>query len=63
MNSRLIKSYETPKFKIELLEMNYSYVIKYENNSFHGVNYSEQIKDFKIASELFNMKLDELEGN
>lgn len=63
MDSKLIKSYENPRYKVELLEMNHSYTIKYENNKIHGVNYSEAIKDFKMASALFDMKLEELDGN
>lgn len=59
----LIKAIILPKLSIELLEVNNSeYVIKYSNSINVGVNYSETIKDYKIASELFDMKFDELEG-
>ena len=59
----LIKALCTKRYKIELFQTpNDAYVIKYENNSYHGVNYSEIINDYKIASELFDMKTDELEG-
>lgn len=61
--SKLIKSLATKRYTIQLHRINDSYVITYENNKYHGINYSEQIKDYKIASELFDMKADELEGN
>ncbi len=61
--TRLIKSISTSRYNVELLETNHEYVIKYDNNAYTGVNYSELIKDYKIASELFDMKVDELEGN
>lgn len=63
MNDQLIKSINTNRYNIELFQTNNDkYIIKYENNKFHGVNYSELINDYKIASYLFDLKIEELEG-
>lgn len=62
-DSKLIKAFSNKRFRIELYQTpEDQYVIKYDTNSYHGVNYSEMIKDYKIASQLFDMKLDELDG-
>jgi hypothetical protein len=60
---KLIKSLENPRFKIQLFETNDKYVITYENNQHHGINYSEAIQDYKMAAYLFDLKVAELEGN
>jgi hypothetical protein len=60
---KTIKAYNTKRFKVELYETTgNSYIIKYEN-TYSEAQYSEVLNDYNMASYLFDLKIDELEGN
>lgn len=61
-NDKLIKQIDNFRFQISLLQREDRYVVKYESKT-HGIpSESEVVKDFKIANFLFEVKLNELEG-
>lgn len=62
--SEKIKAFNNKRFSVELLQAsNNVYTIKYENKRLGEPQYSENIYDFNTASFLFDLKIEELEGN
>lgn len=63
MNDTLIKAIITNRYSVELFETPCNlYGIKYTNFSTERNEYSELTLDYKMASYLFDLKVDELEG-
>lgn len=61
---KLVKSLTTKNFRVELLETDTGgYIVAYESKRFGDRQYSETVKDYKLASFLFDLKANELEGN
>lgn len=64
MNGKTIKSIDTFRYKVDLIEtINDTYIIKHESKVYGLPSKSEEIHNFKTASFLFDVKVDELEGN
>lgn len=62
MNNRLIKSYTSRRYRVELYETPYGkYVVQYDKAN-DELQHSEDIEDFNLASFMFEMKCTELEG-
>jgi hypothetical protein len=60
---KIIKAYTTKRYTVELYETTgNSYIIKYEN-TYSEAQYSEILNDYNMASYMFELKIDELEGN
>lgn len=60
----LVKMIGTKRFEVELYLMpNNEYCIRYENKVLQFSDFSESIQDFKTASILFDLKIQDLEGN
>lgn len=63
-SDKLIKALNTSRYTIELFQTpSDSYVIKYRNNKNYATSFSEPMKDYKMASYMFDLKADELDGN
>ncbi len=61
--SKSIKAFSNNRFNVELIQASDDvYTIKYENFKFGEPVYSENITDFNTASFLFDLKIEELEG-
>lgn len=62
--AKLIKSVSTKRYILELIE-NYDglYYIFYDKKQVKLARISEGIKDFNTATHLFDLKLQEFEGN
>jgi hypothetical protein len=62
MKSKVLKMVGTKTFVLSLVEtVNSEYVVECETP--HSVGSSLPMKDYKIASLIFDLKLQELEGN
>ncbi len=63
-NDKLIKAISTSKYTVELIETPSSqYIVQFEAKRYGERQYSEPVTDYKTASFLFDLKVDELEGN
>jgi hypothetical protein len=62
-DSKLIKAYTSGRYRVELHEEGQGYKVKYEAKRHGEVQSSETIKDYNTASFLFDLKIDEFEGN
>lgn len=62
-NVKTIKQVDTHRYRVELVQSGDEYVIHYESKLYGVPSKSELIKDFNFASFLFDMKIDEFEGN
>lgn len=61
-NIRTVKALYSEKFDIEMLQDDAGrYCVSYK--TYQGIEHSEWITDFGIASHIFDLKLYELEGN
>jgi len=61
---KTIKAIYHSRFTVEIIEESRGkYVIVYYNGTTQGVNYSEAISDYRTASYLFDLKVDELSGH
>ncbi len=61
--SKTIKAFSTKNYSIELVEHNSGYYyINYQNHKNVGMLSSEMVVDFKMASYMFDLKHEELEG-
>lgn len=58
----LIKGVSTNRYELELFETA-SGLYMVRSQSLYGINDSEPVRDYKLASDLFELKYDELEGN
>lgn len=59
-----IKAYTTRRYTVELYETsNLSYIVKYENHLLGEPHYSELLSDYNMASYMFDLKCEELQGN
>ncbi len=58
----IIKSISTLSYRIELLEKNNKYFIRYDSNNHAEPQLSRPIVDLKIAFDIFDIRLQELEG-
>lgn len=59
-----VKMIGTKFFEVELFVMpDSSYCIRYHRNVMKSHDYSENIPDFKTAAILFDLKVQEMEGN
>lgn len=61
-NPQTIKALSTKQFEIELAELNGLYFIVYQRSNETSGTKSEGLLDYKTASMLFDMKVQELEG-
>lgn len=60
----VIKYYSNKRFGVELSQHSENvYVVRYENLHTGHSQYSENISDYYTASFLFDLKIEELEGN
>jgi hypothetical protein len=60
---KIIKAVTTKRYAVELYETTgNSYIIKYEN-TYNEAQYSEILNDYNMAAYMFELKIDELEGN
>lgn len=60
---KLIKALTTSRYKVELIETdNAQYIVQYEAKRYGERQYSEPVNDYNTASFLFDLKVDELEG-
>jgi hypothetical protein len=60
---KTIKAIYMKRFSVELSETSSGkYVILYRNSFTEGVNYSEIISDYNTASYLFDLKVQDLDG-
>jgi hypothetical protein len=63
-NDKVIKALNTSKYSIELVETpSHMYVVQYEAKRYGERQYSEPVNDYNTASFLFDLKIEELEGN
>lgn len=60
---KTVKSIHTKRYSVELVKVNELYYIRYEKSVIHGEKLSEAIKDYSLASYLFDLKLNEFEGH
>jgi len=61
---KTIKAIYMTRYTVELVEASSGdYVVVHYNGSTQGINYSEAIKDYNMASYLFDLKVDELSGH
>lgn len=58
-----IKSVHTKRYDVYLYETSQGFQILYDHENQDGIRASEVIKDYGIASYLFDLKLDEFEGH
>jgi predicted metal-binding protein len=59
----VVKMVGTKKYEIALLKKyNDIYYIRYQKTGVHHEKLSEAIKDYKVASHLFDLKLNDLEN-
>lgn len=64
MTTKHLKSVETFRFSVELLEnAEGQYILRHQSKVYGEVQQSEVIRDLGIASFLFDIKVDEYEGN
>jgi hypothetical protein len=64
IQDKLIKALHTSRYSIELFETASNlYIIRYENPKNGVYRDSEAMKDFKMASWMFDVKVEELDGN
>lgn len=62
--AKQIKSFAGPKFEIGMYELpNGEYIVAYITVVSERPNVSENIKDYKTAAFMFDLKLRELEGH
>lgn len=63
-NNKVIKAIFTKYYGIELLaDQDDLYFIKYEGSGLDGEQKSEPIRDLNLALRLFDLKLQEIQGN
>ena len=61
---KTVKMIGTRLFEVVLIQQDSGiYIIQYHRKSDSGFDYSEDIQDFKTASFLFDLKVQEMEGN
>ncbi len=64
LHAKVIKCIGTKRFEVELFQLESGfYCIKHDNKKEGKVAFSETINDFKTASFMFDLKVQELEGN
>lgn len=64
ITDKLLKAINTSKFKIELVETeDNKFIVQYESNRFGERKQSEPVNDYNTASFIFDLKVEELEGN
>ncbi len=60
---KIIKEVTTHRYQVKLVELNNTYVVEYTSNLVQGVNHSEPVNNYNLAAFLFDLKIEELEGN